>query len=483
MPFTFDELLDSQKKKDQEDGETQGISAPAMTGGGETFQGQQTQQAQQPQGVSKQGSGFVNLDKYLTANQNNNFGNQFTGKVQGDVNQAKQSLANNSQDFINASNQGTTRWNDAQPTVKSLVDNAGDNTSSQDVANFQKYSNAQYQGPDSFSGSAYGTKVQGANTKASQEANALQNEGGRFALLDQFYGRPKYNTGEKALDNLLVQNTPGVSARAQSIGNQAKQFTNDLGQKTGELNNVAVSNRQATSDVAKKAKDYVGNAVTGFQTDLGNRYKDYESNTKAYNDARVNDLSDDEFDSDTLGLLGLKEGQNLYDVNLSNYLKQNPMGSPGEFASDQDYAKYLALEQLSGEEPTLLSASDRAKAGTANGKLGFDQDSLNRDILQSKSQYETQIAPVQRAIEESNAAQWEQQQQLDAMVTAFNHGYDFSQADVQKLQELQNGIAFNKQKIAEAQKRYSDLSAAYGVTRKVKQSPVSVPSSDQGVTI
>lgn len=388
-PFAFDLLDEEQKKKEQEQ---PGMGAPAMTGGGESFGGATQQPTQQEKGTNRQGSGFVGLDKYMSANQGNNFGGQVTGKVRGNVDTAKQTLDQSVNAFTQASNQGAVKWNDVQDQTKGIIDSAGDNMAQDDVSKVKEYAGAKYQGPENFLGSAYGTQAQGAVQKASQQANALQSEGGRFALLDQFFGRPKYSMGEKSLDNLLVQNAPGVAARAQSIGGQAKQLAGTAGQKTQELDNLAAGNKFATQDTAKQTKDYLGNALTGFQTDLRKRYEDSAAANETYNQARRADLSDDAFDTDTFGVLGLNEGANLYDVDLSKYLQDNPQGSVGEFANDQDYARYLALSQLAGEDPSLLVEADRAKAGTANGRVSADAEKLKQDIAARGGAYNSELS-------------------------------------------------------------------------------------------
>ena len=395
MPFAFD-LLDEQQKKAQQ--QQQGEGAPAMTGGGLSFgAGSPQAQPQQEKGTQKQGSGFVGLDQYMNANKGNKFGNQFTGKVQGSLDSAKQSLDQGAQGFTNASNQGSTKWNDVQGQVKGIVDNAGDGTTKDDAAKIQGYQTAKYQGPESFLGTSFGTQAQGSVQKASQQANALQSEGGRFALLDQYFGRPKYNMGEKSLDNLLVQNTPGVAARAQNIGEQAKQFSTTASQKYRDMDNYAAANKQATADAAQQTVNYLNQAKTDFDTGLNSRYNDYKTSTQAYNDARRNDLSDDALDADTMSLLGLKEGDSLYNTNLSSYLKDSPMASLGQFASDKDYAKYLALSQLAEEDPTLLSADQRKDAGTAEGKgrVSFDKNRFLTDRQNAKSAYTSQYSALQ----------------------------------------------------------------------------------------
>lgn len=385
MPFAFDPLDEEQKKKQAEEQAGADMSAPAMTGGGESF-GPSTPQGQsQPpseKGAQTQGSGFVGIDKYMRANQGNNFGNQVTGKVRDTVSQANQSLNQGANDFTSASNQSTTRWNDVGDQVKSVVDSAGDATSQDDVKKVQGVTGARYQGPDNFSGTAYGTKAHGDLRRASQQANALQSEGGRFALLDQFYGRPSYSMGQKSLDNLLVRNQPGAAGRASAIGTSAKGLAGSAAETERNLDNLAASNRFETQNASKQANDYLTGARTGFETDLNKRYQDYTSENDAYNKALRDDLSDDTFGQDTLDFLGVGDGSNLYDVDLKNYVQDTPSASLGQFANDQDYARYQALQQLAGEDPTLLSGDERGSAGTAGsmGRVTANREALQRDI-------------------------------------------------------------------------------------------------------
>lgn len=462
-PFSFD-LLDEEKQKAQV--QDQGAGAPAMTGGGLSFgAGSPQAQPQQEKGTQKQGSGFVGLDQYMNANKGNKFGNQFTGKVQGSVDAAKQTLNQNADAFSNASNQGATKWNDVQDQVKGIVDSAGDSTTKDDASKVQGLANAKYQGPENFLGTAYGTQAQGGVQKAAQQAKALQSEGGRFALLDQYFGRPQYNQGQKSLDNLLVQSAPGVAARAQNIGTQAKQVSAQAAQKNQELDNLAAANKQATDDAAKQTRDYLGQARTGFETDLNTRYSDYTSANDDYNIARLSDVADDAFDADTMSLLGLNEGDTLYNTNLASYFQDSPNASLGEFASDQDYAKYLALSQLAGDDPTLLKADNRAKAGTGAGlgKLAFDKDRFQSDRNTAQAQYDGQSSALS-----SQAGQFDQTASVKrAAADRMKDSRDPMERDFARQLYAEADAAMNAANNARSQ--ITSLQNSYGVNRKVRK--------------
>lgn len=489
MPYSFD-LLDEQMAKNKGQGQDQpDDAAPQMTGGGQTFSGSggsgsatpSPQPSNTPQGTATQGSGFVNLDKYVKANQGNNFGDQFTGKVQSDVNQAKDTLQKSSQDFTNASNHGTTNWGDVGDTATGIVNNAGDNTTADDASKIQGWENAQYQGPQSFTGSAYGTAAQGAAQKATQETGALQNEGGRFALLDQFYGRPNYSTGEKSLDNLLAQQGTGVAARQAALGNQGQQLQGNINQSTQGLDNLATANQAASQETAQKTKDLVSGALTGFDTDLDNRFKAYNDANTTYNQGLQSDISDDQLNPDTLAAYGLKSGDSLYNVNLGNYLNPTTtQANLNQFASDQDYAKYLALNQIAGDDPTELLASDRSLAGTGAG-MGRDTvntDQLQKDIASAQSAYTTQNGAIGSQI---NSLQ-QQIPDLQNKINAFNS--DSGQPKGSTVHNLQDGNNDNpnaagakaalqsqidaiNQQIAQYQAQQTALASQYGVGRKV----------------
>lgn len=389
-PFAFDPLDEEDEDKVVSSG-----AAPAFTGGGESFGAGSTQtpQPEQQKGTAKQGSGFVNLDKYMTANQGSDFGNQFTGKVQGEVDAGKQKLAEGAAAFNTASNQGTTNWNDVNEWVYGTVDSAGDKTSAEDVARLKGYSGAKYAGPDSFLSTVQGSAAQGGVQKASQSAKALQSEGGRFALLDQYFGKPKYNMGEKSLDNFLVQNDRGVNARTQSIGRQANQLSNEGYNTARDLDNLAASNKVKTQDVAQNTINYLNQSKNTFDSDLERRYQEYLASNAAANSDYSGDISDDALTDSTMAAMGLSDGQSLWDLDLSNYLQHNDNGSLGQFASDADYARYLALNQLAGTDPQLLRSEGRGEAGKGAmmGRLGTDRSRLAEDLASRESSWRSSM--------------------------------------------------------------------------------------------
>lgn len=437
MPYSWDLLDEQQAKKNQDPNQP----APQMTGGGTSFSdaaasGTPSKPGQNPS--ASQGSGFVNLDKYMNANQGGGFGDQFTGKIQGDVDTAKQAQDKGAADFTDASNKGATKWGDVSDAATGLVQNAGDKTTADDAAKIKGWSGATYQGPTGFQDTAAGTQAQGATQKAAQEGQALQKEGGRFALLDQFYGRPQYTQGQKSLDNLLIQNAPGVAAKSNSISNQSQQLQGGLNQKTQDLNNLASANSAATQETAQKTKDLVSGSLKDFSTGLEGRYADYNKANADYNTGLEGDIGSGNITPEELSKLGLNSGDSMYNLNLRDYVNTTPaQANLSQFANDQDYAKYLALNQLAGEDPTELTAANRSQAGTAAnlGRDTIDSARLATDRGAVKGQYDSEIAGPQQQLATIKA----QIDQYNKAGLPYSHQIDSQLSDAQVAVDAING--------------------------------------------
>jgi hypothetical protein len=398
MPYVYDPL---EEEKNQPLG-----GQPPMTGGGTTFAGGSSgpvvDQSQQ-KGANRQGSGFVGLDKYMAANKDSKFGNQLTGNVAGTVNTAKQGIEKGAQDFTQASNQGTTRWDDVGDEFKGIVDTAGAGTTQAQKDRAKSLESATYGGPDAYAGTAAANVAMGGVDRAKQEAGALQSEGGRFALLDRYFGRPSYSMGQKTLDNMLVTGTKGVPAKSQAIMNRA----NTLGEQANEtgrgLENLVASNRQATQDAASQAKGYVGNSLATFQDNLNKRFSDYNAGNDAYNQqirsaaSNVDPAQATRDQADIYDILGIKGDENLYGLHdFSNYLTDPAKPTLSQFTSPEDAAKYKVLGELAGGDFQL--PIDEKQAGTAgNGRLTANKNQIQLDIDKRHAAADSQLGSIVQA--------------------------------------------------------------------------------------
>jgi hypothetical protein len=104
---------------------------------------------------------------------------------------------------------------------------------------FQGWETETYTGPKDLSDNedVWNRYWSGVN-QAQTNTKLLGTEPGRFTLLDQYFGRPSYNFGEKSLDNLLYQES-GQGNQAQALQDQATQLKATGDQKVKDLQDAA----------------------------------------------------------------------------------------------------------------------------------------------------------------------------------------------------------------------------------------------------
>ncbi len=332
------------------------------------------------------GSRFTNIDNYLKNNNAQAFGQQFGGKVQGTIDQAKNEIDTTAGSVKN-------QIGSFQPPSKEDIDKtvagAGDTTSDEDAKRYQGYLGATYQGPNSLSDNPGAqARIRGGADRAATEANLSGNEAGRFSLLDSYFGRPSYNFGEKSLDNLLVQGGGGLDSKgfqnqAAQLGGQARaqeqQISQMAAQKKGDIEAGRLAARQAIG--MQDDGTFSGGPMGQIQSDIEARMA-AEANRRAgsYNDIRGDTQDDVISNPKTLGTLGLDPGQKLYRTKLEDFLRQGQAPDKYGTASDSDYARYLALSKLAGAEPTYLTADQRKAPRTTEADAIFDKDAFLRKI-------------------------------------------------------------------------------------------------------
>ncbi len=202
------------------------------------------------------------------------------------------------------------------------------------------------------------------------------------ALLQSGGGREKL--AQAATANQDVKGGLGAASQAvqNQIGRADDPSTPDVDESTGAIGQT----NKAQSDAYKQVQDSLNAWKSGFQPKVANA----QQNLVDLQNRVTGDLSDDPYNlnDETMGLFGLNRGQRLFNNNLSNYLTQ---ASPTDInaanvATPEDYARYAALADLSGDQSNVLNQADVSKAGTAP-TLNFDQNKLNQDIANSQQQY------------------------------------------------------------------------------------------------
>lgn len=381
VPYFSDPL-----EHDENDPNAVGGAAPTAPAPGQAAPGG----AQKPE---KTGSGFQNIDKYVSANSGQNFGNQVVGKVQGDVDKAGQSMQDASQSF--------GQKVDANKAYgKDQVDSALNDPAKADAKAFQAGIDQQYKGPKSLAESQDDyNKFTGDTNKAKTAAGQLGSEAGRFSLLDNYFGRSNYGFGQKSLDNALFQATPGAGQAANGVQQQANALQGQGKQMQAQLQDQA-SKRAGEIEQARNYErgqlgfDQNGQVVSG-QGAFGGLQKDLASGLQAAQSARTGnqaalqqalqsgnaqgyDLSDEQMKS-----LGVDPGMQTYGVNIGDYIHNgNAVTSVDQIATDAQRAKLQGLNQLVGQGYAQNMLGDKADFGS---DYSLDKDNLNAAIASAKN--------------------------------------------------------------------------------------------------
>lgn len=374
----------------------------------------QAANAQKPQGSGR----FTNLQQYMQANQG--AGEKLAGQIGNKVGEQTQKLTDATKsagavgDQLNAERQriaqATNYSQQIQQDPNQLAANDDTVNSVRQLATGQNnLGGLQQQAQTAFS------TAQGQLGNVQQLASMTGNEAGRFELLRQALGRPSYTNGQQRLDQVLLQNggqnllgqlqqntTNQAKAGEQLLGttqtNLGKQFTT-AGQEAKSAQDLINRSLGTIDDPTTEADDSSG-AFGTLQSDLRKRQQDYIAQQQGLYDNLTGGIGagipggdintqQDSFNQDALNMLGLKTGQNLYNVDLKQVL--NPQFSASNvteqnIANPEDVAKYNALAKLSGN--TSSPYLTNAQAGTAQG-LKVDTNNLQDALKSAETQYNT----------------------------------------------------------------------------------------------
>lgn len=352
---------------------------------------------------SKSGS-WTNLNSYLEANadQGAGLGQTIAGSVDKLGNQAQGDIDSLGSGFGQAV-QGAT-VNQDQNAVQGAIDSAsnlkaGQNLDDNTLNAFNAQKNATYGGPtDVTAFNGYGNAVKSTND-AMTAANQTTSEAGRNTLLQgQFKNSSEngYTQGENNLDQLLLENSAGGKAALQPLAQKWGNLNNVLGNTVTTGNAAAQAGQTTTAATAKAAADAATKAQSGYESNLTTQ----EQQQLAARNALIAQYQAQTTNSNFLtpeqmASGGLKEGTQVYNTNLKNYIN-GTTPTVGGYANLDQYAQDAALSKLAGANGIL---TDPSQASTAN--FGIFDKSLQPALTDAAAQYQknlatpgTQIAPM-----------------------------------------------------------------------------------------
>lgn len=227
------------------------------------------------------GTGYTNLQKYITANQGNKLNNVINSGVSGVVDQGKKELDTQRNTFDTGLNADTSRLNDlstgANNTFNLLKTNAG-GINDQQVGQFQNAMNAHYTGPQGLENeTALNNKVNNIN----QVSNLAGSQAGRGQLLKTFINSPNYTKNKENLDSLLLGND--VDSNLRKAKQQGQQLSNNINSNIAGAHsraNEADVNAQNTGKQLKTNTQQVGTDLT---TNLLDRAKTLQAGSDKFN--------------------------------------------------------------------------------------------------------------------------------------------------------------------------------------------------------
>lgn len=369
---------------------------------------QQEQQLNQPKNISGGGNAsfqdvvpgqekgqkssgqYANLQQYIQANQPQSqvMGQKVAGDVQAKAQEAESKLGQ----FEQAKPQAVQSFDPNQ-----YIQDAPSLSQEQKTQFQQQRQTGGYTGPQQLEQVSGYKETQQAAQKASDAAKMAGTESGQQELLKQTYARPSYTQGQVKLDQVLLggnqQARQGLSDLAQRYSGLYDQFNTkaqDVGAAINQANQQALANKQAIEAAIPKAWQDVLTPIEQRALDINQRNPEIQQGI-------YSDLSDDLLLEDTLQRLGLSEGQNLYDLDLMNYLTPNltELGA-NDVATAEERAKYQALKDLFQD----TSRSEIREEGRAVNPVSFDKQKFDQEAQARADQYLElyNLSPVQTSI-------------------------------------------------------------------------------------
>lgn len=434
-------LPTSEKDKEDQKGQQEGGPTNETTLGGQGGVigggGGGVQQQSGPQTAPGQaGTGFVNLQRYISANRPGI--GRMTDTTVGKIGETGQQAQQAKEGVIGAFDEqaAAARVQADQGILKNLRKDPTKITGNADtLAAFQRMQSGQYGGPKSMADVEGFQQAQGAVDKLGTTLGQTETSGGRYNLLRQYLGDPRYSQGENRLDQAFMQSDPNAQQKLAGVREQFNPTVEGFGERLNESQQQAqqfMSEAQATNQAVQQA---LGTARTKAEQQAAQRL----AQQQAARDAQANQLlqamgfgvagqmgggGDLSLDQINQALRGV--GLNPLDLRGIDYggdkaLLNQAMGramSPGAFVGTsgrigygdamtaQDFAKMEALGQLGGFDVTKYQPQQRQLGSGAtfnqNAYLADVQNQLNQ-IMAARQQQQSMPVPEAQELAQNPA--------------------------------------------------------------------------------
>lgn len=350
---------------------------------------QPQQQPQQQNQLRPQGTGFTNLSKYMQANQNNKLGQTVSSGIQKDTAAAKSNLQQAENQFGEESAKGKLGTDSDASRRQDLLNKAqGGTPLTQDEQNeWNRLRTGGYTGPNELN-NVGALQAQGQDVQ--QLGQAVGNQGGRFGLLQRYLGGgPQYTAGQQRFDELLLGTTGGQQL------NQARRGTVGFGNQVANQNAAAQQVGQSLTNQAQGFREGTQNqlqgATTGLQTTLEQRAAEAGKSLQDQYNTELQSIQSGTVNQALAQKLGLSGGQQLYGLNLQDYITAQGGPNAANVADTQQRAAASALASM-GAQGTQPVIDVNAAQFDPNKTFDFNQQRFQADVASNKGAYDRQVS-------------------------------------------------------------------------------------------
>lgn len=378
-----------------------GSAAPAQIQSAPAGGAPAPQQSGQPQGA-KQGSGrFQNIQKYINANQDANYAGKIGESVQNQQNKFNTALNTSKQAVDTTANAEQQRLQAGSGLIQQV--NTDPNAVAANEQNVNQF-NQLRAGTAATVGVDNQADLSSQQAKLNQTAQMAGTESGRFQLLRDTLGKNSYTQGQNKLDQLILQGQSGqlknLNATTQNAAKTSATDLQGLGNTVNNYNQqIQASAAQAKTDAQKAIDD----RVTADRSALEQRV----AQTQAEREGRFNQfqqsLASGQLSGADAQRLGLGAGQNLMNLDLTQYINPNSVGKVGvnNVATAADNERFNALAKLSGQNELASYAAPGEALGAVDN---FDKDRFLGDVATKQSAYNQELTPLQQMIQQQAGA-------------------------------------------------------------------------------
>lgn len=339
---------------------------------------------------------FTNIQSYLKANEGYNKDNGgFAGKIYGDLSdkekQNENEISNNFNDFQNTANQNRKTYSDDYE--KQVFS---------DPSKYLSDSNNLNKWQDLTSGN-YNAATFDPNAKLSNNINNFNtltgltgSETGRKSLLQNLYGKPGYNQGQQSLDNLFLQSNPTQLQQLNKAGDLSNQLQNKYQSFVKNASDLNAQYAQEAKDTAGKLKSDLSSDIEKEKSDLENRVKQ-ASQQRGFNyEDFVNKVRTGNINNADINRLGVNPEEGWFGVDPTQFIKMDTTPiTTNNVANANDYAKFQALEKLSGQSnlANLVKPAGSLGDGIVIGQNQAGQ-SLAQAVNAAKTNYNNDLNKI-----------------------------------------------------------------------------------------